>query len=461
MIFKARTWLGLGAILVLAMGMPQVQARDAAFLEPSASGAGANDEAVKVEPKGDIDTGESILNVARRTTIFFVNQTNQPVQVEKVAANSDGNVVAEIANNDCIKQATIPAQSRCSVEVSVTPSTPGTWSVDILMTHSGAGRIARSKLTGKTLGTTATTERKDTGLALSTKDISPVSFGDVEVGAKAVRSALMVNDSPETITLYAIDVIEAENGLQRLEQGCAIDMELKPGESCPVTLVWTPVNGGQVSTDLIIRHSGRLGFAVIPIRGNAKGLVLASSSSKDSGKGAPPFMMDNPKSVPPPPTAQDLERATAERIPSVSANALAAAVPMGALRLIGTVGTRAVLLKPDGTTAVVSVGEEFDAGERKCKLLSLTAKSASLTMDGKKKELILGAAPELTSHATQSKNSNEMNGMGGMNSTAMNASGFASPSGLGSTLGAPLAAPASAAPIPTVTPLIPPTGGAK
>ena len=54
----------------------------------------------------------------------------------------------------------------------------------------------------------------------------------------------MVNDSPTPITLYSIDVIEAANGLQRLDQGCAVDMELEPGESCPVTLLWSPSENG-------------------------------------------------------------------------------------------------------------------------------------------------------------------------------------------------------------------------
>src|SRR6202012_1782228 len=104
------------------------------------------------------------------------------------------------------------------------------------------------------------------------KEVKPVDFGDVGVGdGKVVRSTLMVNNSPEPITLYAIDVIEADNGLQKLDQGCAVDMELASGASCPVTLLWTPKTNGPVSTDLIIRHSGKMGFAVIPVRGVAKG----------------------------------------------------------------------------------------------------------------------------------------------------------------------------------------------
>lgn len=431
-------------------------ARDAAFLDPGSSNTGAGSEAIKVEPKNEIDTGESILSVARRTSVFFVNQTTQPIQVEKVSVNGDGNVTAEITNDDCSKQGSIPPQSRCSVEVSVTPSTPGNWSVDVLMTHNGAGRIARAKLTGKTSGTTTKDEKKDNGLSLNTKESNPVTFGELEVGAKAVRSALMVNDSVEPITLYAIDVIEAENGLQRLDQGCAVDMELKPGESCPVTLVWTPNNGGQISTDLIIRHSGRLGFAVIPVRGNAKGSAIAggtNATGKDSGRSDGKVIIEsNGKAgLQPPPSAQDLEKATAGKIPAVSAdilgNAVSAPVNSATLRLIGMVGNRAVLLKTDGTTAVVSQGDEFDSGDQKAKLLSLKDRTATIALGGKKKILVMGAAPELTSRASST---------GTVKSSGNDISGGGSSGTFTSSLGSPNGSAGNSAAIPSAAPLLPP-----
>lgn len=399
---------GLILILTASQGFA---ARDAAFLNP---GAGGNtDQAIKVEPKNDIDTGESVLGISRRTTLFFVNQTTQPIKIEKLAVNGDSNVTVETTNDDCSKQGSIAGLSRCTVELSVTPSSAGPWSVDVLLTHTGAGRIARARVTGKTAGTAAAVEKKDTGLTLNAKESNPVNFGDVEAGNKAVRSALMINDSPETISIYSIDVIESDKNLQRLEQGCAVDMELKPGESCPVTMVWTPEDRGQISTDLIIRHSGRLGFAVIPIRGTAKGEKLVKTDRPVTGLDRPNLGLAKFGSVPLPPSPQDLDQATAGKIPPVAADALggvvssapdagststapAAAPASTVIRLIGTVGNRAVLLLPDATTAVVNVGEEFELSEgRKGKLSSLTAKSAEILIDGKKKQITLGTAPEL------------------------------------------------------------------
>jgi hypothetical protein len=374
-------------------------ARDAAFMDPGGMATGpVSDEAVKVEPKGDIDTGESVMNVAKRTTVFFVNQTTLPLQVQKVEVNGDGNVHAELASNDCSKQGSIAPNSRCSVEVAVTPTSPGQWSVDLLMTHTGAGRLARAKLIGKTSGSTAN-EKKDMGLALNTKEVNPINFGDIDVGSgKAVRSALMVNDSPEAITIYAIDIIEADNGLQRLDTGCAIDMELKPGESCPVTMLWQPTAGGQISTDLIIRHSGRLGFAVIPVRGNAKGAPTQKDTAPKNVTAA----------VPPPPTAQELAAALGTRVEPIHVDA--PPPPIAVLRLIGTVGNHAVIQKPDGSTTVVADGDEFDINGQDAKVTGLTAKSATLTINGKKRVLTLEASPELMQRANDDRKKAEASG---------------------------------------------------
>ncbi len=391
------------AVLALVLASAPCAAREAAFMAPGGTtGTASADGAIKAEPKSDIDTGESVLNVARRLTLFFANQSGIPVLIEKVSVNNDGNVTVDIVGDDCSKQGTLEPLSRCSVEVSVTPTTSGPWSVEILMTHNGAGRIARARLFGKTLGASAA-DKKDNGLSLSSKDVKPIDFGDVEAGqGKVVRSALMVNDSPAAITLYSIDVIEAENGLQRLDQGCAVDMELKPGESCPVTLLWAPAERGVVSTDLIIRHSGRLGFAVIPVRGSAKGLEDVSGKGRNiSSSAGKRGDGEKSSSVPLPPSAKELEKAL--QVPAVSAAALGVAQTAeggaGISRLIGTVGNRAVLLKTDGTTAVAQAGEDIETAEGKVKVVAVGARSAEISADGKVRKLTLSASPELKERA--------------------------------------------------------------
>jgi hypothetical protein len=398
-------------------------ARDAAFMDP---GSGSNSvnvgDAIKVEPKNEIDIGDSALNTARRTTLFFVNQTNLPIKIEKIVVNSDSNVTAIISNDDCSKQETLAPSSRCSVEVALTPIGPGTWGSELLMTHNGAGRLTRAKITGKTAGSGGG-DKKDSGLFLSTKEIKPVDFGDINAGeGKIVRSALMINDSPAPISIFSIDVIEAEKDLQRLDQGCAIDMELKPGESCPVTLVWTPLDKAHISTDLIIRHSGQLGFTVIPVRGIAHGDAAASSKdATEKALGISGNNRDNKSSsgIPLPPSAPDLAHLV-DKMPSVAASALATSggAVSDSLHLIGTVGNRALIYKPDGSTAVVQASDVVEFDEHKAKIITIAAKEVSIVLDGRPKKLTLEAVQELTARARQTKQAAAASNTNGSSSRA-------------------------------------------
>ncbi|MBV8061939.1 MAG: hypothetical protein JO126_06775 [Alphaproteobacteria bacterium] len=416
--------------LIAAQAPWDVQARDAAFLDPGASTLnGGNDNAIRVEPKSDIDIGETVPNVARRSTIFLVNQTNVPVQIQKIAVNSDSNVKAEITSDDCSKLGTLASLSRCDIEFALTPDTSGgPWSVEVLITHNGAGRITRIHFNGKTTGNGGQ-DKKEMGLAVSAKEVKPVDFGDVTVGeGKVVRSTLMVNDSPDPITLYSIDVIEADNGLTRLDQGCAVDMELKPGESCPVTMLWAPGANGQISTDLIIRHSGRVGFAVIPLRGKAHG--GPENTGQDTGRNGKYSSRSSggSTSIAPPPSAQELSKANLN-FPTVSASALGGGVSdthkapvrtapspddvSNDIHLIGTVGDRAVIVKPDGSTAVARVGDTVAMDDIKAKVVTITPKTLTLSMNGKSFDFQLEASHDLIERAKSTQESSKTSAANG------------------------------------------------
>ncbi len=410
--FFNKRLLWFAAIVLSAfMSFPEapMAAREAAFVNPNAGGkSSVGSDAIVVEPRGDIDTGESIVGVARRLTLYFSNQSGMPVEIESLSVNNDGNVENNVVSDDCSREKALAAASRCAVVIDITPSTAGSWTAEVMLTHKGTGRIARAKLSGRSKSQSSV-DKRETGFSLSTKDTKPIDFGTIEPGiGRVVRTALMINDSPEDIVLLSIDVIAAENGLERLDQGCVLDMELKPGESCPVTLVWKPETRGLVSTDLIIRHSGKLGFAVIPLRGVAKEDPKAAkdvASSRDvKGKGGS-------ASVPPPAltTAEELEKAVGGAIPPVSSDAVSTASSPGSgarsarFRLIGTVGNRAVLLKPDGETVVAEIGEEVTSSEGSvAKVTKVMAKSVEAYIDGTKTSLTLETASELTSKAAKS-----------------------------------------------------------
>jgi hypothetical protein len=86
---------------------------------------------------------------------------------------------------------------------------------------------------------------------------------------------------------------------------------------------------------------------------------------------------------------------------------------MGGLHLIGTVGDRGVLLKPDGTTAVVEKGDIVELGDGAAKVDSIDPHSITLVIAGKKKQYMLEAAPELRERAASlQSSSNDVSGGG-------------------------------------------------
>ncbi|MGE0109216.1 MAG: hypothetical protein AB7S81_05555 [Bdellovibrionales bacterium] len=421
---------------LMGVNIEPLMARDAAFLEPQKiNKIGDAAEAIAVEPKQEVSIGETDVNVARRTTAVFVNQSNQPVEIVSVSTNGDANVRAEIVADDCTKLGTLGVGNRCSVLVEFVPLSAGEWAVELIMTHKGAGRLARMKLTGKTKGSVSS-EKKETGLQLSGQNVAPVDFEDVEVGMdRAVRTALMVNDSSDTIKILSVDVIAPDNGLTRFEQGCAVDEELKPGESCPVTLLWKPEDKGIVSTDLIIRHNGKRGFTVIPVRGVAKlpKGVKGQTSSKDkdakdvavgkvkvgdeavgssAGIGGAAITMS--------PTASQVERLlkNSGSIAPVyqktlshnsddgssgdegSSEASYASKPnlIGSLKLIGVVGSKAVFYYRK-QTFVVEQGEAFSLDDQDAILTNVGAREVEVRYNNKNSIITMKAVAALMKKA--------------------------------------------------------------
>ncbi len=186
------------ACMLFAAAPAMAQSRNAAFLDP-ASSAGAGGAGAKgggpntvVADPAQTDAGETLVNVARRVTVFFYNGFRSVVQLNELTINADGNVRSKVLSDDCKAIKALPPQARCSVVMEIVPGSPGPWSVELLLNHSGQGRIARAELVGTTLGKT---DEKSEGLAVSKKIAAPIDFGAVHAGEEsAARTMLIEND---------------------------------------------------------------------------------------------------------------------------------------------------------------------------------------------------------------------------------------------------------------------------
>ena len=378
-------WRTVCLLLFLA---PASAARDAAFMEPgTASGKANSSEALVADPK-IFEAGESTVGISRRVSLFFVNATSVPLTLDDVAVTGDGNVTVQREAGDCQAGSKITGASRCTVALNVTPTSAGAWSVEILVRHDGVGRIGRALVKGKAIADAKSATRGE-GLNLSNSDMKPLDFGEVELGGvPAVRTVLMVNDSPEPLTIKAIDLIMVDEQLERLLAGCATDQELKPDASCPITLKWKPQAKGTIATDLIIRHTGKTGFTVIPVRGRVSG---EKDSVMPMSEAMPVPDTTHKPIVPPSPSELEL---VAGNLPvAVQSESRPPVIPRvdDKLFLIGVVGQRAILQR-EGTTRSVEVGKTVEMAGVAVRLLSLTDREARVLADGRHRSLRLGAS---------------------------------------------------------------------
>jgi hypothetical protein len=427
----------LGLVVFMAALTPPAWAqRSASFIDPGASAPAAKSDkggstfarSLVADP-AQTDAGETLVNVARRVTVFFFNGFSTPAQLTQLTLNADGNVRSKVLTDDCRVIQTLPPQDRCSIVLEIIPSSPGPWSVELLMNHSGQGRITRAEITGTTLGKT---DEKAQGLAISKKIATPLDFGQVRANEESVaRTMLIENDSTEPLKISSIDLIARDDqGLRLRPVGCEEGDELAPGESCPLTVMWEPEFRGNIATDLIVRHSGGLGFVVVPIRGNASddgkgGGAVASSRPKGSfGSLSPKSRGDSVSSLPggylppvaaelpplpvgdiKPPSATKAHAPESSPAPEREARRTEQAQSPIAIMLIGTANGRAILGDSSNQTYMLGLGETTLVGDLPVELLQLESTRAVVSIDGKRRELFLRQAPAVVKRSSSSGNS--------------------------------------------------------
>ncbi len=461
MIPRGATFVAFGLTAVLLAAAPTAaQGRNASFIDPSAMPGkdGKNTAMMASTVAADppqTDAGETLVNVARRVTVFFFNGARNAVQLKQLTINADGNVRSKVLADDCRSLRTLPPLDRCSIAMEVVPTSPGPWSVEVLLNHSGPGRIARGEILGTTLGKT---DGRAEGLTVSKKIAAALEFGDVRVGVESVaRTMLIENDSSDPLDIDSIDLVDnGDSSLRLRDSGCQRGDSLRSGESCPITIMWTPRRRGSIATDLIVHHSGNLGFVVVPIRGKAvvdeEGTDGGSGSASrtDSGSSGASLVPKGggemqarvagailaPPSAPAPPSVSDIVKS----LPKIKDHRLSRnksagdATPGPALSLIGTVNNRAILGSVDGQTYVIGLGETAVINDEVVALLQLDPTRAVVNISGARRVLALRQAPTIRKSSTA---------LGGASSSP-SASSTSEPLG---TVSAPEASSISAPPV--------------
>ena len=127
--------------------------REAAFVQPAKglTPKGDSNQSMRADPV-ETDVGETSVRVTKRATIFFTNSGSEEVQIKETKINADDNVAVEVAANDCQQMGKIAPNDRCAITLVIKPISGGAWTSEVLLSHTGAGRVAKANLIGNTLG---------------------------------------------------------------------------------------------------------------------------------------------------------------------------------------------------------------------------------------------------------------------------------------------------------------------
>lgn len=381
------------ALLALLILMPEAYAqREASFVQPGTGPGGKrdNDDAIAASPR-EMDVGDTIVGITKRVRLYFTNYSGREATISDVSLSADSNVRTEIAADDCTKITKLKPNDKCSVSLEITPNSPGKWTGEVVMIHDAPGRVSRATLSGATAGEVGAGGQQP-GLSLvgANKD-QMIDFGTVPPGGNAVRSVLLANDSPNPLLIEKLELVAADRSLSLMgEGGCVEGAEVAPGGSCPVTVIWQP-GGRDISTDLIIRHTGPMGFAVIPVRGKTGGEGGADMRTERTPTAtavdAPDMeaMQEAPPSLP----------VGKSKIPAISAGALYGRGHMpsnsmgSSLVLRGTSGKRAILADADGNVIVAGEDEVIQSDGTAVRILNVEPHQVMIDSGGVKMKLDL------------------------------------------------------------------------
>ncbi len=294
------------------------------------------------------------------------------------------------------------------------------------------------------------------------KEIKPINFGTAVIGEKVIRATMLVNDSADPIAIRSIEMISPDNGLQRLSQGCVIGKPIAQGTSCPVILQWEPKKAGTLSTDLVIHHSGKVGFTVIAVRGEAKEKAdppavapapaqkeavvstpapapaqleitapatpptvspseplkeIAVPAQQPAAPAASPAQPEAKIEAAPAPSLETKKAAAApapvlprklefHKLEEPKAKKIVAAAGIDGVLLIGTVGDRAIFQLPEGYTAVIPVGGTLQTKAGGAKLVAVTPYAAEFVVKGQERTVLLKGGEATADPAKPTKQKN-------------------------------------------------------
>lgn len=232
-----------------------------AFDDPMASSGSSTGSLVAVEP--DLDLGSLTLGSTSQAIVRFRNDATQAVTFGEINLYPSSNISTTVSLDQC-KTAPLQFGGECAIVLSVKALKSGPFQAEILIQHSG-----RSKLITASVKGSVEASDKDTDQALGEIQAIPASldFGDITNSSPSLRSVELRNITSDPLTIGSITFDSPQRTGFEVKGDCK---ELLPGQSCLVSLIWSPKQEGPASGFLVINHSGTSKVSSVEVKGNYK-----------------------------------------------------------------------------------------------------------------------------------------------------------------------------------------------
>lgn len=262
------------------------------FDDPGAAQSGAaSGGLVPVVP--NVDGGEIPTGASAQVVMRFRNDGAQPVQTGLIRLYPSSTVSASVSLNQCEEEA-LPTGAECAIALSVKGLQPGSWRVEMLMSHSGRTRLVTATLSG-TVAPTGDASQKIASDIEAVPDT--LDFGALSSAQTLVRPITLRNITSVPIEIKSVRIDTSEQAGYTLKTECK---KLDPGQACIAIVTWSPKLKGRSSGVIVVEHTGSTALTSIPLSGEytpeavvqaqvfpqavpGKGLLVASQTDIDFG----------------------------------------------------------------------------------------------------------------------------------------------------------------------------------
>ncbi len=247
---------------VFALSLYPQLTQATAFDDPgtrAAGGSSATTSGVGLEPtKPEVDGGEIAVGGTAQVVVLFRNTSAQPIKIGAINLYPSSTVTATVAMNDCAKELLNPG-AECPIALTVSAFQTGPWRIEMLVRHSARAKIVTATVRG-------TVSAGKDGEETAKSDIQPipdkVDFGTLNMGKPLVRSIMLRNITSNSIAIKDVTLQSSANSEYNLETNCE---KLATGQSCLISLTWSPQQKGPSEGFIVIQHDGPTGVTSIPV----------------------------------------------------------------------------------------------------------------------------------------------------------------------------------------------------